>query len=263
VTVQRLKKLQSELCEFIVHGRNQDRLVEQLRSASREQSMRRLDVYRNAYFIRLEAALAHDFPSCERVLGRAEFARQAGNYVVAQPSVSPSLRNLGDGFADWLRVHAAAVLADLADIEWAAMRIFDGPNAVPVNSDAMQAFTAEEWETLRVNLVPTLTLLSLTSNADEVWCDESDEIELKSAIAKSIAISRNGEFQPILTILDASVFAVLRALGKESSLSAVSVQLATTEEMEAVPELLAKSLLTAFSHGWVAGISTMKQEHEL
>ena len=60
MTVPRLTRLQSEFCEFLMHGRGQDRLVEQLCAPDRQQSVQRLDVYRNGYFIRLEAALAHD-----------------------------------------------------------------------------------------------------------------------------------------------------------------------------------------------------------
>ncbi len=261
MTVLRLKQLQAEFCDFILHGRNQDQLAEQLCSPNEQESVQRLDVYRDAYFIRLEAALAHDFPVCERILGQTEFARQAGDYVVAQPSASPSLRNLGDGFAAWLQAHAAAAIADLADIEWAAMRVFDGPNSVPVDASAILTLAPEDWAALSVDLVPTLSLLSLTSNADEVWRDRRDETELKSAAAKSIAISRNEEFQPNLTVLDDSVFTVLQALGKESSLAAVSEHLATKEDAETVPQLLAKALLTAFAHNWVADVQTLKQEH--
>lgn len=256
MTVPRLTRLQSEFCEFLMYGRGQDRLVEQLRAPDRRQSVQRLDVYRNGYFIRLEAALAHDFPSCERILGRPEFARQAGDYVVALPSVSPSLRNLGHGFADWLRSHKGAAIADLADIEWAAMWVFDGPNSVPADSSAILAYAPEDWATLSVDFVPTLTLLSLTSNADEVWRDRRDKTKLKSASAKSLAISRNEKFQPSLTILNDRVFAVLHALSAESSLAAVSEHLAKTEDTDTVPQLLAKALLTAFAHDWVADVRT-------
>ncbi len=256
MTVPRLTHLQSEFCEFLMYGRGQGRLVEQLRAPDRQQSVQRLDVYRNGYFIRLEAALAHDFPSCERILGRSEFARQAGDYVVALPSVSPSLRNLGNGFADWLRSHKGAAIADLADIEWAAMWVFDGPNSVPADSSAILAYAPEDWPTLSVDLVPTLVLLSLSSNADEVWRDRRDKTKLKSAAARSLAISRNEKFQPNLTILNDSVFTVLHALGAESSLAAVSEHLAKTEDANTVPQLLAKALLTAFAHDWVADVRT-------
>ncbi len=254
MTVPRLTRLQSEFCEFLMYGRGQDRLVEKLRAPDRQQSVQRLDVYRNGYFIRLETALAHDFPSCERILGRSEFARQAGDYVVALPSVSPSLRNLGNGFADWLRSHKGVAIADLADIEWAAMWVFDGPNSVPADSSAILAYAPEDWATLSVNLVPTLVLLSLASNADEVWRDRRAKTGLKSAAARSLAISRNEKFQPNLTILNDRVFAVLHALSAESSLAAVSEHLAKTKDMDAVPQLLAKALLTAFAHDWVADV---------
>lgn len=262
MTAPRLTQLQSALCDFILHGRNQDALLEQIATPDRQQAVLRLDVYRNAYFIRLEAALAHDFPACERVLGQADFARQAGDYVVTQPSTSPSLRDLGDGFADWLRAHCTDAIGDLADIEWAAMRVFDGPNTVPAEASVMQAFGPDAWPTLYVELVPTLSLLILSSNADAVWRDQRGATELESTAPKPIAISRNEVFQPNLVSLDEGVFAALDSLHEEPSLAAVGEQLASVHDAQAVPELLAKALLTAFAHGWVADVRN-EAEHEL
>jgi len=255
-----LKKLQSEFSDFVMHGRNEDRLIEQLCAPKSRHSVQGLDVYRDAYFIRLEAALAHDFPACERILGQEEFARLAGDYVVAQPSVSPSLRDLGKGFADWLRVHTGAAIADLAEIEWAVMRVFDGPDCVPVDSASMEQFAPEDWASLSVELVPTLTLLSQTSNADDVWCDRQGEIKLQNAAAKTLAISRNENMQPNLTILDNRSSMVLIALSKEGSLASASESLADLATVDEIPELLAKALLTAFAHNWVSVVSNSKQE---
>jgi hypothetical protein len=261
VTADRLEKLQSTFSEFLMYGFYQDELLEQLASTSDQQSVQRLDVYRNGYFIRLEAALAHDFPACERILGRAEFVRHAGDYVVALPSISPSLRNLGHGFAGWLRAHAGAAIADLADIEWAVMQVFDGPDCVAADSTSMEQFAPEDWAMLRVALVPTLTLLSLTSNADDVWNDHQDEINLQSSVARSLAISRNDKFQPNLTVIDDHVFRVLYILNEEVSLAVVSESLADLIDVAEVPQLLAKVLLTAFAHDWVASVGQLKLEH--
>ncbi len=260
MTISQLRKLQTDFCEFLMHGRYEDQIAAQLRSPSKRQAVQRLDIYRNGYFIRLEKALAHDFPIRARVLGQSAFARVAGEYVLAHPSQYPSLRNIGHGFADWLRVHAGNAIADLVDIEWAIMTVFDGPDGTTVKSDRMDAFPATSWANMCVTLVPTLTLLSLTSNADDVWRERGEGRKLEKALSRCIAISRSEQLRPILYSLDATSFAVLDALWKEPRLAIISARLAQGQDSENVPELVAKALHIAFANNWVAAVSASNSE---
>ncbi len=263
MTISLLEKLQTNFCEFLLHGRHEAQIGAQLRSPGKRQAVQRLDIYRNGYFIRLEKALAHDFPISARVLGQSAFARMAGEYVLAHPSQNPSLRLLGHGFADWLRAHAGAANADLADIEWAIMTVFDGPDGTTVKSDRMDAFTPNDWANMYVTLVPTLTLLSLMSNADGVWQERSEGRQLEQASNRCIAISRGEQFRPILQGLDAPSFAVLDALSKEPCLAIMSERLAQRRDSEKLPESVAKALHIAFANNWVAAVSASNSETSL
>jgi len=254
VSASRLNELQSVFCKFLLRGLHEGQIAAQLRPPSKRQAVQRLDIYRNGYFTRLEKALAHDFPISARVLGQTAFARMAGEYVLAHPSQNPSLRLLGHGFADWLRAHAGAANADLADIEWAIMTVFDGPDCTTVKSDRMDAFTPNDWANMYVTLVPTLTLLSLMSNADGVWRERGEGRKLEQASSRCIAISRGEQFQPILQDLDAPSFAILDALSREPCLAIMSERLAQRRDSEKVPELVAKALHIAFANNWVAAL---------
>jgi len=260
VTISQLKKLQTDFGEFLMHGRYEDQIAAQLRSPSKRQAVQRLDIYRNGYFIRLEEALAHDFPISSLVVGQKAFGRVAGEYVLAHPSQYPSLRNLGHGFADWLRIRAGTAIADLADIEWAVMQVFDGPDCIPAKTNRMEAFTPNAWAKLNITLVPTLTLLSLTSNADRVWLERGEGRKLENASSRCVAISRGEQFRPILQDLDATSFAVLDALSKEPYLAVMSERLAKWHDSEKVPKLVAEALHIAFANNWVAAISTSDSE---
>ncbi len=246
-----------------MHGRYEDQIAAQLRSPSKRQAVQRLDIYRNGYFIRVEKALAHDFPVSERTLGQKRFARLAGDYVLVHPSRYPSLRNIGHGFADWLQVHAGTANAELADIEWAIMTVFDGPDCTPVESDRMDAYTPTNWANMCVTLVPTLTLLSLTSNADDVWRERGEGRQLEKASTRCLAISRGEQFRPKLYSLNAMTFAILDALWKEPRLAIMSERLAQRQDSENVPELVAKALHIAFANNWVATVSASNSEFGL
>lgn len=260
MTISRLGKFQTNFCEFLMRGRYENKIAGQLRSPSKRQAIQRLDIYRNGYFIRLEKALAHDFPISARVLGQSAFARVAGEYVLAHPSKYPSLRKYGHVFADWLRVHVGNAIADLADIEWAIMTVFDGPDGASVQSDCMDAFVPNRWANMCVTLVPTLTLLSLASNADDVWLERGEGRKLEKALTRCVAISRGEQFRPKLFSLDSNSFTVLDALRKEPRLAIVSEQLAQQEDSEKIPELVAKALHIAFANKWVADVSAPESE---
>ena len=255
MNASRLSAFQSDFCEFLFHGRHEDRIAGQLRAPGEQQAVQRLDIYRHAYFIRLEEALAHDFPVSARILGQKSFSRLAGEYVLAHPSQSPSLRYLGHQFANWLKIHAGTAIADLAAIEWAVMLVFDGLDCIPAKTDCMQAFTPNDWAKLNITLVPTLTLLALTSNAARVWLAQGKGRKLKKTSSRWIAVSRGEQFRPKLYNLDAASYSVLNALGKQPRLAVVNERLAQHESLKNVPQQVAKALHIALAHGWVAAVT--------
>lgn len=250
----RLRDFHQQFREFLYRGQHEDQLAAQVRPTGAASPSERLDVYRHAYFIRLEKALAHDFPVTDAVLGKPAFARCAGEYVLARPSSSPSLRELGDAFADWLRTHNSQEIAELAAIEWAAMNVFDGANVDAVGPDRLQMFSPEDWPQLQIELMPTLTLLPLTSNADRVWLDKGCDTELTSDSPRHIAVWRGAEYRPMLSAIDTDTFIVLTALARAGQLSAASERLVDEFPPSAIPQAITRALHRALDHGWIAAI---------
>ncbi len=260
MTLSRLVKLQTDFSEFLQRGRHESRIAAQLRPPSINDSSLRLDVYRNGYFIRLEKALAHDFPVTAETLGPETFAREAGEYVQAHPSRHPSLRHAGREFPAWLRSHSGSAVGDLAAIEWAVMRVFDGPDCVPAQADCLEEIAPDAWERLHISLVPTLSVLALTSNADRVWLARGERTDLQPTSTRWIAISRDARIRPNLADLDQGTFAVLNALSTKLCLAKVNEHLAQEYDPENLPEQVAKALHIAFASNWVADASVRDQE---
>jgi hypothetical protein len=250
----RLRGFHRQFREFLYRGRHEDALRAQVRNAGTASPRERLDVYRHAYFIRLEKALAHDFPVTETVLGKSSFARCAGDYILAHPSRSPSLRELGHAFANWLCTHHSREFADLAAIEWAAMNVFDAANVDAVGPDRLQVFSPEDWPQLHIELMPTLTLLPLTSNADRVWLHKGCDTELKSDSPRHIAVWRGADYRPMLTEINTDTFVVLNAVAEAGQLSAASERLADELPPAAIPQAIARALHRALGYGWIAAI---------
>src|SRR5580765_8048012 len=66
-------------------------------------SFERLEIYNRQYWFRVLSALIEDFPGLRAVLGERRFDAMAKAYLIANPSRSFTLRNLGSRMEPWLR----------------------------------------------------------------------------------------------------------------------------------------------------------------
>ena len=135
----------------------------------------RLDIYANMYFFRLRDALAEDFPKLLAVLGGARFHNLITDYLLACPSTSWTLRELGRRLPRFLDDHALAAelpyVADLARLEWARLDVFDEADAEPLTRDAIAALGPERLATFGLGLIPALRILVLAHDALAVWAE--------------------------------------------------------------------------------------------
>ncbi len=130
----------------------------------------RLAIYAKSYVLRLAECLRAEFPVLAAMIGDEVFNLFAGAYLGARPSRSPSLYDLGAGFADYLAATRppgaagalAALPADLARLERAiaesgrAAGLEHEPPAPPLDA-AMLLFQPEA----RLRMPGTLRLLAL------------------------------------------------------------------------------------------------------
>ena len=252
----RLQYFQKVFRGYLYTGRGEDELAPQVRAGSRMDAQDRLSVYRNGYFIRLEKALAHDFPATRQAIGEDRFARAAGKYVLNNPSRSPTLRDLGRSFAAWLRKKEGSKLGDLADIEWALIEAFDGPDGDPVDPNVMTGFSSEDWPYVRVVCLPTLTLLSCTSNAHEFWksVKHGGSTELTSALTTYLAIWRSAK-GPTFHVISGHAYFAMKTLQAVPELAGACEKLSDSLETDTVPNVLATGLQQALHLGCISHVS--------
>jgi hypothetical protein len=72
------------------------------------------------------------------------------------------------------RAHAdahvgARLWTDLARLERARTEVFDGPDATPLSREDLSTLDPAEFPSLKLRLVPSSRVVSLATNADEVW----------------------------------------------------------------------------------------------
>ena len=130
-----------------------------------------LDIYVNAYRLRLLETLVDAYAKTQAVMGDIAFEAAAFGYIAIHPPITRNLRWYGDQFSTYLAdQHAdAPALAEIARLDWALRTAFDGVDSNVMNASALAALEPAAWETLRLVPVPTAGLLVFRHNTVAVW----------------------------------------------------------------------------------------------
>lgn len=138
-------------------------MAARVRSTSKADAGTLLNVYGEAYVLRLLEALGDDFPALKAVLGDDGFDRLGRAYVAAHPSRHASVRWFGDHLAPFLAESEPArpLLAQLAAFERALRAAFDAADETPLGLNDLAAVPQEAWPSLSIVPMPSLRRLEL------------------------------------------------------------------------------------------------------
>jgi len=152
--------IQSRAAQTVIPAADAPGLV---KPSATMQALERLDVYRQMYLLRLEEALATDYPTLKHYLGESEFFRLVARYVEAYPSRSYTLNRLGDHlpeFAGTLTdIPKPEFCRDLARLEYAVTLVFDEQETPKLTPEAIQSVPQDAWERARLKPIAALRLL--------------------------------------------------------------------------------------------------------
>lgn len=115
----------------------------------------RLLIYRRQYLLRMEEALAMDYPGLKDHLGAREFRTLVARYVQAHPSTSFTLNRLGDRLPQVLRGFAR----DLATLELAITHVAEEEDSPTLDAAGLHELPLEAWEGATLTPVKALRLL--------------------------------------------------------------------------------------------------------
>jgi len=258
MTAPNLAAWQAAFTDYLQNGSGEAALSAQI-SAQHIAAEVRLDVYRNAYYTRLEEALAHDFPVLLAALGDHDFGRLMAAYLRAHPSTSPTLRDLGHALPLWLRAQGKAEHADLAALEWAVLNAFDAADATLLDQEKLAQIAPEDWTTLSMCLHPSLTLLTLNSNAADFWqarLSGSSQAVLASNVMNCLVVVRSAQ-GPVLINISEIQYAVLERLQCGETVATVCVKMIGYAMAQEIPQIVAETLARAVESGWVCKVEQL------
>lgn len=142
-------------------------------------SAQRIEVYQNMYLLRMEEAMATDYPGLKHFLGDDGFFALVRDYVQIHPSKSYSLNRLGDRFPDFVAVapdvRRRDFCADLARLELALAQVFDAAETKALEASAIDAIPPDAWETARLRPIAAFRLLALRYPASAYLDSLKDE----------------------------------------------------------------------------------------
>lgn len=199
----------------------------------------RILVYSDAYFLRLRDVLREDFPRVAALLGEHQFDEVVKGYLEAFPSSWFSVRQLGHALSGFFRnrTDLPECLADLAELEWARVEVFDAPDAESATIGDLVSVPPDAWPALRFSTIPALQTLRAQYPVHQLWSgDESLDV---AAANTSIRVWRANECRVFHSPMDERESAALRKTISGEPFAAICETFADLPEMQAAQEATA------------------------
>jgi hypothetical protein len=177
----RLREWQDRFQQRIFQpGKDDEGLFENLLPGSTSKQLQ-LEIYSNAYVIRLVDVLRSNYPALHQVLGDLDFDAMGRDYLDQHPPTHASIRWFGDSLALFLEHQApfdgTPVLSELARFEWALRHTIDAADAEVITVESLQAIAPEHWGELQFVLHPSASIMALQWNTPQIWQALSGEEE--------------------------------------------------------------------------------------
>ena len=133
----------------------------------------RLNIYKNAYHIRLSQALETDHEILGLYLGDELFDRMAADFIDNYPSTYTSLRHFGNQLPEFLQAvetfNQYPVISELALFERRLLDVFDASEADRIPFSTLQKIPPEDWPDITFRFHPSTELFVSGWNCVEIW----------------------------------------------------------------------------------------------
>jgi hypothetical protein len=132
---------------------------------------KRLDVYSQAYRLRLLEVLGNDLPGLRVLAGDENFEQLCLAYIESTPSAHYNVRWYGEQFPEFVKNLDGSQQpgrGEMAAIEWCLTLAFDTADDPLVDAEHMASVAGENWPGMQFQLHGSLQRLTLQWNVNEI-----------------------------------------------------------------------------------------------
>lgn len=245
---------------FYGHLLNQaSRIAQEVIDGGRISVDHRLNIYHNAYRVRLLENLRDAYEKTWTYLGDTTFDASALAFIEANPPQHRNLRWHGAEFPQFLanEFPQDADIAELALIDWQLRHAFDGPNASPVQLAELAKLSEANWESVGFQFAPTLFIAPLRYNTVSIWhaLDQEETPPAAEALPEPswLLIWRKG-WQPHFRTIQAVEQAALAQLQGGASFAQVCATLSQQFSDQEAARVASESLRTWLQDELIVGL---------
>ena len=251
--IAKLASLQSTIQQAILG--NKLEAVALVRDPVKGTREARLDVYRDAYRMRLTEFITNDYPKLKCYMGEMKFAALAHAYISQHRSDNPNARWYSRHLAGFLRKSSAYArkpeLAELADLERSLNEAFDAADAPAVTMSELAALDPNEFGSVSFAISPSVRRFKVRTNVTSLWsslrCDELPPHPIMLDADQELLVWRQGSASRFRMLGNEEAMA-LDAAQDGVSFGIICEMIATMDD----PDTAAVRAAT-FLHGWIDG----------
>jgi hypothetical protein len=214
-------------------------------------------VYHHAYRAQLVACLSDTYEKLWAWLGDDAFHAAAERYIMLNPPKSWTLSDYGSDFPAVLTelYPDDPDVADLARLDWALRRAFDGEDASPITAADLADV---DWETARFHFTPTLQMFPIRTNCAAIWnalaLEETPPAAMRLTEPAAIRVWRL-ELAPQFSSMDACEYESLSRLQQDATFSELCAHLSETLGEAEATVMIGQFLASWLQNGLVIAIA--------
>jgi hypothetical protein len=166
-----LKNLQKQMMNYLLHDDKEitDKIINQGNITKKV----RLNIYKNAYQVRLTEVIDNDHQMLGLYLGDDLFEQMATEYLKCHPSSYYSLRDFAEHLPNFLTKKLPfseyPIISELAYFERFLLTSFDASDTTRMTFDSLQTIEHQEWPALMFRFHPSVQLAYFSWNTVESW----------------------------------------------------------------------------------------------
>jgi hypothetical protein len=219
----------------------------------------RLQIYHNAYYLRLVKVLESDYPILKKIMGDESFYKSMRGYLDSYPSHHYSILTVGRHLSKYLKYVGLChpSLADLAAFEWAMNVSLMALDAPVLSMNDLALVPQENWPEINFQLHPSAHVLQCNYNTLLRWQamhDHDKQLSPQELASLEIHLFWRHQQTVFFTSISHEQYRLLEALRKGDSFSVACESMLDSFDEEAVVAWVAANLQRWVSQGILSNV---------